>query len=369
MPTEFLELPVTLGQRSYPIRVGSGALSLAADTVSTLLPECRRLIILSDTHVMNAYGSILTTQLTEAGYDYLDLTVAPGEGSKSFGELERLANAVLHWGIDRQSALLALGGGVVGDLGGFLASILLRGIPFIQLPTTLLAQVDSSVGGKTAINSPVGKNLIGSFYQPRLVLADTDTLRSLPARELRAGYAEIVKYALIGDAAFFEWLEAHSGDILACDGPALRHAIYTGCSHKARIVAADETEQSQRALLNLGHTFGHAYEKYFGYDGRLLHGEAVALGMVQAFQLSAALGHCDPGHAVRLTALLQQAGLPTSPRDLPDTPPPKDILNAMYDDKKSLRGSLTFILARGIGEAFIARDVPANAVMAVLESA
>ena len=269
-------------------------------------------------------------------------------------------------GIDRDSTVIALGGGVVGDLAGFAASIVLRGIGFIQVPTTLLSQVDSSVGGKTGINTRHGKNLVGTFYQPGLVLADTAVLSTLPRRERLAGYAEVVKYGLIDDPAFFEWLETSGPAVVDCDPAAMRRAVVTSCSAKATIVARDEHETGDRQLLNLGHTFGHAFEAEAGYGGDLLHGEAVSLGMVLAFDMSVRLGLCSGQDAVRVRRHLEAVGLPVRP---PAGHSVEALLGRMRKDKKTRGGRVTFILARGIGQSFVARDVDLTAVEALLVDA
>ncbi|MDP6873322.1 MAG: 3-dehydroquinate synthase, partial [Alphaproteobacteria bacterium] len=286
------------------------------------------------------------------------IIVPAGEGSKNFTQLQSLLDRLLELQVERRDTILALGGGVVGDLAGFAAAILRRGIDFIQLPTTLLAQVDSSVGGKTAINAAQGKNLIGAFYQPRLVLADVTTLTSLPARELRAGYGEVVKYGLIDDFEFFQWLEKNGADLLAGSGAAMRHAVAVSCRAKAAIVARDERESGDRALLNLGHTFAHALEAEAGYDGRLLHGEAVSVGMCMAFALSTRLGLCPSQDAERVRRHLSEMELPTGTDGLGLAAlTAETMLGHMRQDKKVTDGQLTFILARGIGQAFVTRDV------------
>jgi 3-dehydroquinate synthase len=287
------------------------------------------------------------------------IVLSPGEATKCFGELARLAERLLELGVERGDALIALGGGVIGDLTGFAAAILRRGVRFAQMPTTLLAHVDSSVGGKTGINTPQGKNLIGAFHQPSLVLADIATLTTLPDRQLRAGYAEIVKHALLGDAAYFDWLETNASAVLARDPSALAHAIARSVEMKAAIVARDETEQGDRMLLNLGHTFGHALEAWAGFSDRLLHGEAVALGTAQAFRFSERRGLVPTGTAARVVAHLKTADLPTRIADIGGQrrPTRAELMRLMAQDKKVRAGRMTFILARGIGEAFVTRDV------------
>jgi 3-dehydroquinate synthase len=295
--------------------------------------------------------------------------VPPGEGSKSFSGLEQVTGALLDSGVDRGGLIVALGGGVIGDLTGFAAGVLKRGIAFAQIPTTLLAQVDSSVGGKTAINASQGKNLIGLFHQPRIVIADTALLATLPRRELLAGYAEVAKYGALGDRNFFEWLEASGGKALEGDKDALIHAVAHSCRMKADIVARDERESGERALLNLGHTFGHALEAATGFSDRLLHGEGVAIGMALAFRLSTKLGLCSGQDTERLSRHLRAMGLPSTISDIPGERPPADtLLAAMGHDKKVKDGKLVFILVRGLGQAFVASDVPIGAVRDVLKA-
>jgi 3-dehydroquinate synthase len=291
----------------------------------------------------------------------------PGEVSKSFAGLERLSGALLDMEIDRKGLVIALGGGVIGDLTGFAAGVLKRGVAFAQIPTTLLAQVDSSVGGKTAINAAQGKNLIGLFHQPRIVIADTTLLATLPRRELLAGYAEVVKYGALGDAKFFEWLEVNGAKALAGDEGAMVQAVAHSCRMKADIVARDERETGERALLNLGHTFGHALEAATGFSDRLVHGEGVAVGMALAFQLSVKLGHCPGQDAERFVRHLKAVGLPASIADIPGARPGAgELIRHMAHDKKVTDGKLTFILVRGLGQAFVTRDVPLEAVKSVL---
>jgi shikimate kinase/3-dehydroquinate synthase len=293
----------------------------------------------------------------------------PGEATKSFAELGRLSEALLALKLERGDVIIALGGGVIGDLAGFAASILRRGIRFVQIPTSLLAQVDSSVGGKTGINTPQGKNLIGAFHQPSLVLADTDALSTLPPREMRAGYAEVAKYGLLGDAPFFAWLERHWQSVFGNDPAFLSEAIVVSVTAKARIVERDETETGDRMLLNLGHTFGHALEAWAGYSSRLLHGEAVAIGMCQAARFSAHLGLCPADTASRIESHFRMVGLPTRVAHIPgtDRPEPQALFALMQQDKKVQGGRLTLILLRAIGDAFVTRDVDAAEVAAFLE--
>ena len=359
---------VGLGDRAYDIHVGAG---LTARAGEYLAPLAKGVIpVVSDQNVSALHLAKVIESLQGAGLTPVPIILPAGEGSKSFAELETLCGQLLDTGVGRDGVVVALGGGVIGDLTGFAAGILKRGISFVQMPTTLLAQVDSSVGGKTAINTAQGKNLVGLIHQPRLVLIDTTLLETLPARQMRAGYAEIVKYGALGDAGFFAWLEEHGAKALAGDTAALAHMVTTSCRMKAAIVARDEFETGERALLNLGHTFGHALEAELGYSDRLLHGEAVAIGTVQAFRLSASLGLCDQSDVARLVKHLRDVGLRTDPRDLPSFSPSPDALIAhMSHDKKVHDGKLTFILAHGLGKALISRDVPLDAVRAVLTTA
>lgn len=358
---------VGLGPRSYDIVIGPGALAEAGGRIAAL-GRGRRVIVIADARVEGLHGPALAASLVSAGIATETLTVPPGEATKSMAVLADLLDRILGLGIERGTLLVALGGGVVGDLAGFAAAVALRGLDFVQVPTTLLAQVDSSVGGKTGVNSRHGKNLIGAFHQPLLVLADTQVLRTLPARELRAGYAEVVKYGALGDAAFFDWLEAHGPTLLAGDEAATIQAVKRSCEMKAEIVGQDEREAAQRALLNLGHTFGHALEAETGYGDALLHGEAVAIGMVMAFDLSVRLGLCPAADRDRLVAHLQAVGLPTRPaRDR--TWSVDALLHHMTRDKKVRDGRMTFILVRGMGQAFVTSDVPPEPVTAVLADA
>jgi 3-dehydroquinate synthase len=352
---------VELAGRSYDIVIGPGLIDQAG-ALSRPLLAAPKVTIVSDETVAPLYGARLAASFEKAGVRASTVTVPAGESSKEFGAFGRLMNELLDQRPDRKTTLVALGGGVVGDLTGFAASVLLRGVDFIQLPTTLLAQVDSSVGGKTGINTRHGKNLVGSFHQPRLVIADTDVLDTLPRRELLAGYAEVVKYGLIDDAPFFAWLEAHGQALLDGDAAARVTAVAKSCAAKARIVAGDERETGDlRALLNLGHTFGHALEKETGYGGDLLHGEAVGIGMAMAFDMSAALGLCTGAEAARVRRHLQAVGLATSPRAIAGdnlrTWDAARLIDHMRGDKKNRDGRITFVLARGIGGAFVARGI------------
>jgi len=349
---------VGLGERAYDIVVGPGVLDDAGAEITRRF-TARRVAIVSDETVDKLYGDRLAANLADAGEQLVRITVPAGESSKSYAMLERVSEDLLDGGIERGDLVVALGGGVVGDLAGFAAGILRRGVPFVQIPTSLLAQVDSSVGGKTGINSPHGKNLIGLFHQPGLVLSDVNVLDTLSPRELRAGYAEVVKYGLIADCPFFQWLEQNGAALLAGDAAARVHAITVSCRAKADIVAADERESGVRALLNLGHTFGHALEAAAGYDGRLVHGEAVAIGMVLAAQFSVRLGHCPAEDAQRIETHLETTGLPVHIEDVPGTlPGPDRLIELMAQDKKVRNGALTFILLNGIGGAFSTQDVP-----------
>jgi 3-dehydroquinate synthase len=356
---------VGLGARAYDIHIGAGVLRRLAPLLDETV-GARPLIVVSDTNVAPLYLAKLEAALAAGGRSAPPaIIVAAGEGSKSLDSFATTAERILAAGIDRKTVILALGGGVVGDLAGFLAATLLRGVDFVQIPTSLLAQVDSSVGGKTGIDSAHGKNFIGAFHQPRLVVADTDSLTTLPPRELKAGYAEIVKYGLLGDFPFFEWLESNGAAVLAGDPVALTYAVSMSCLTKARIVEEDEEESGVRALLNLGHTFGHAFEVESGFGEGLNHGEAVSVGMVLAFDLSVRLGYCPVNDLMRMRAHLISHGLPVSPpRDVGFAP--AALIERMSHDKKAEGGRLTFVLARGIGEAFVARDVPREAVEAAL---
>ena len=364
--TETDMVPVALGDRAYDIQIGAGLLDFAGDDIAAVLARPRTLIV-TDENVAKLHLDTLADSLSMADIAFDTVVLPPGEATKSFDHLRELCGRILDAGLERHDAVIAFGGGVIGDITGFAAAIVRRGMKFIQIPTTLLAQVDSSVGGKTGINTAQGKNLIGAFHQPALVLADTEVLDTLPERELKAGYAEVLKYALLGDAAFFHWLCTHGPALLAGDMDARRHAIAVSCRMKAAIVAADERESGRRALLNLGHTFGHALEAALGYDGTLLHGEAVAIGMAQAFRFSERLGLCPAGAAAEVAAHLQAVGLPTGLKELHNRLPSAEELTAiMHQDKKAEGGRLVFVLARGIGEAFIARDVSEGDVIAFL---
>lgn len=350
-------VPVALGDRSYEIAIGEGLLERAGSIIRPLLKRPMTAIV-TDENVARAHLATLEASLAAHGIKSTAIVLPAGESTKSFQHLASLCDRLLAAGIERNDRIIAFGGGVIGDLAGFAAAILRRGIDFIQIPTSLLAQVDSSVGGKTGINSAHGKNLIGAFHQPVAVITDTALLNTLPRRELAAGYAEVAKYGLLGDAQFFDWLEASADLIMRGDSQARIHAIRRSCEAKARIVAEDETETGVRALLNLGHTFGHALEAATGYSQRLLHGEGVSIGMVQAFRFSEHHGLCKAGTADRVARHLKSVGLPVHASEIPGSlPPPAALVDIMRQDKKAQAGKLTFILARGIGEAFIARDV------------
>ncbi len=364
---------VELDARGYDIHVGRGLLARAGEFAKPLLKQ-RRVFVVTDSMVAPLYLKAATSSFEAAGIR-VDHTVVPaGEATKDFAHLEQVLDAMLAAKCERGTMIVALGGGVIGDLAGFAASVLLRGVDFIQIPTTLLSQVDSSVGGKTGINTAAGKNLVGTFHQPRLVLADTDVLATLPRRELLAGYAEVAKYGLLGDAAFWTWLEQNGAQALA-GGEAshvlLRHAIVASCEAKARVVAADEREAGLRALLNLGHTFGHAFEAEMGYGGALLHGEAVAIGMVTAFDLSARLGLSPATDADRIRKHFTAVGLPVAPptRGPRGAITPEMLIAHMAQDKKTKDGALTFVLTRGIGAAFTSSDVPLPVLRETLAAA
>ena len=357
---------VDLAGRPYDIAIGPGLLTEIGPRIAALRPGAR-VAIVTDTNVAGHHLKTVEASLAAAGIASSVILVAPGEKTKGYAGLEQVTEGLIAARIERRDLVLALGGGVVGDLAGFAAAVVRRGVDVVQAPTTLLSQVDSSVGGKTGINSPQGKNLIGAFHQPVLVIADTAALDTLPPREVRAGYAEVAKYGLLGDAPFFEWLEQNGRDVIS-GGPARVEAVAASCAAKAAIVARDEKETGDRALLNLGHTFGHALEAGAGFSQRLLHGEAVAIGMALAFSYSAKMGLCSGQDAVRATRHLEAVGLPTRIADVPGDLPDTDGLMALIaQDKKVSRGALTFILVRGIGAAFIAKDVDGASIRAFLE--
>jgi 3-dehydroquinate synthase len=359
-------IAVRLGDRSYDIVIGRDLLDGAGARIAAALPNARCAVV-SDETVAALYLDRLKASL--GGLCLGEAVVAPGEQSKSFPVLEDVCERLLTLGVERGDLVVALGGGVVGDLAGFAASILRRGVRFVQIPTTLLAQVDSSVGGKTGIDTRQGKNLIGTFQQPSLVLADLAVLETLTPRDFRSGYAEVMKYGLLGDAPFFAWLEQNWQHVFSGKGEARGTAIVTSCRAKAAIVEADEREESgTRALLNLGHTFGHALEAFAGYSERLLHGEAIAIGMRLAFSFSAELGLCQPSDVNRVEAHLVHVGLPGRIADIEGgLPSPEEMLALMAQDKKVKGGKLALVLARGIGEAFVERDVPMKDLSAFLK--
>ncbi len=356
---------VALGERSYDIVIGRGLLPSLGQRIAALRPGAK-VAIVSDEMVAQHHLAAALAAAAGAKLEAATIVVPAGESSKSFSVLDRVCDGLIAARIERGDLVVALGGGVIGDLAGFAAAVVRRGLDYVQVPTSLLAQVDSSVGGKTAIDSRHGKNLIGAFHQPILVVADTALLDTLPPREFRAGYAEVAKYGLIGDAGFFAWLEANWQEVFA-GGPAREHAIAVSCRAKALTVARDERETGERALLNLGHTFGHAFEAAAGFSGRLLHGEAISLGMVCAFEFSARRGLLATADAARVERHLAATGLPTRLRQveggLPDA---ERLMELIGQDKKVKRGKLTFILARGIGAAFIAPEIAAAEVRAFL---
>ncbi len=367
LSADSVTVPVSLGDRSYEILIGKGLIARAGEEVAKRLPGIR-VAIVTDENVAKAHLEALTASFARAGIESTPVIVAPGEKSKSFSTLETVTNAVLAARLERGDAVVAFGGGVVGDLSGFVAGIVRRGMSFVQMPTSLLAQVDSSVGGKTGINTQFGKNLVGVFYQPQLVLADTEVLDTLSDREFRAGYAEVAKYGLIDRPDFFAWLEKNWGEVFA-GGAARTQAIAESCRSKAAVVARDERENGDRALLNLGHTFGHALETATGYDSsRLVHGEGVAIGMALAHRFSVKMNLCGVEAAERVEAHLKAVGLPTSLHEVPGgLPDAEKLMDYIAQDKKVARGALTFILTHGIGQSFIAKDVPPAAVLEFLK--
>ncbi|MCB1783460.1 MAG: 3-dehydroquinate synthase [Alphaproteobacteria bacterium] len=359
---------IDLGDRRYDISIGRDVL---ADVIRYLPFQMagKKAFVVTDENV-EPYARRVEKQLLGAGASFCDVLVLPaGEATKSYEHYERVLGWMLEHNIHRGSMIFAVGGGVIGDLAGFAAASVLRGVPFVQIPTTLLSQVDSSVGGKTGINTPQGKNLVGAFYQPLAVIADTGALSTLSKREFMAGYAEVVKYGLLGDLAFFEWLEANGTRVCAMEDEALSHAIEVSCRAKAAIVQADERESGARALLNLGHTFGHALEAAAGYDGRLLHGEAVAIGMMMAFEASVRMGLCPASEAARVRAHFEDVGLPINPGAVwgaEDEVFIDSLVATMKRDKKASDDKMTFVLVRGIGQAFVTQDVEEELVRSVL---
>jgi len=361
------KITVGLGERSYDIHVGPGLLAQAGALLKPFTRNNGPVPIVCDTNVEKLHLEAAETAIRGASIDGRPVLMEPGEGTKAFSTLERLTSVFLAHGIERSGLVVALGGGVVGDVVGFAAAITKRGIPFAQIPTTLLAQVDSSVGGKTAINTAEGKNLVGVFHQPRIVIADTDLLKTLPRRELLSGYSEVVKYGALGDRAFFEWLEVNGPRALSGDSDAMVHVVAHSCRMKAGIVERDERETGERALLNLGHTFGHALEAETGFSDRLLHGESVAIGTSLAFRLSVALGLCPGQDSERFVAHLKAVGLPSSIADIPGPRMEADaLIHHMHHDKKGADGKINFVLLRGIGQAFVTNEVPMDALKQVL---
>ena len=357
---------VNLGERSYDILIGNGLMAEAGRHIAPLLAR-PRVAVLSDETVAAAHLDTLRAGLEAAGITMTALALPAGETTKSWPQFTRSVEWLLEQKIERRDVVIALGGGVIGDLAGFAAAVLRRGVRFVQVPTSLLAQVDSSVGGKTGINAPQGKNLIGAFHQPSLVLADTGALATLPRRDVLAGYGEVVKYGLLGDSAFFDWLEDNANSLIEGDVISRDYAVKQSCQMKADIVARDETEQGDRALLNLGHTFCHALESATGYSDRLLHGEGVAIGCTLAFELSARLGLCAQEDPSRLRAHLRRLGTKVDLSDIPgDLPSAEALYELMGQDKKVVDGQIKFVLARGIGQAFVSADAPREQVLSVL---
>lgn len=359
-------LHVSLEERSYDIHIGPGLLVHLPELMAPYLFR-KKTAIVTDENVASLHLKSLEQILFQKEIGFSSIILPPGEGTKSYAYLSLLCDQLLSSGIERHDLIVAFGGGVIGDLAGFAASILRRGVEFVQIPTTLLAQVDSSVGGKTGINSPLGKNLIGTFHQPKLVLCDTDVLTTLPMRERRAGYAEIVKYALLGDLEFFTWLEHHADAVVNGGEREQIQAIRTSCAMKAKIVTEDERENGKRALLNLGHTFGHAFEAAAGYGEALLHGEAVGLGLAMAFRFSEFLGYIDHTQVARVEAHLQKMGFVIYPSDLSFLSlSPTDLLALMKQDKKTKNGQITFILPRIIGQAHIIPGISETTLLSFL---
>jgi 3-dehydroquinate synthase len=362
-------IDVALGARSYQVRIGQGLVSQAGRQIAPLLRR-KKVAVITDDTVAAAHLMTLAKALELEGIAMTALTVPPGEGSKGWEQLARTTEWLLDQKIERRDVVVAFGGGVVGDLVGFASAILRRGVRFVQIPTTLLAQVDSSVGGKTGINTAQGKNLVGAFHQPSLVLADIDLLGTLAPRDFLAGYGEVVKYGLLGDAAFYDWLEANAPAMARGDAALRQYAVKRSVEMKAGIVSRDETEEGERALLNLGHTFCHALEKATGYGDRLLHGEGVAIGCALAFELSQRLGLCSQEAPSRVRAHLRAMGMKVDLADIKgDLPEAEALLALMGQDKKVVDGKLRFILARGIGDSFVATDVPSDVVLGVLKDA
>lgn len=362
-------LSVDLGDRDYEIKIGSGLLATSGEHITPHLKR-KKVAIVSDENVAAQHLEELQNGLRSQNIESVVFTLPAGEQTKSWESIEATVEWLISQRVERDDVVIAFGGGVIGDLVGFAAAILRRGVDFIQIPTSLLAQVDSSVGGKTGINSPLGKNLIGAFHQPRLVLADIDVLQTLPDREFISGYGEVMKYGLLGDAQFFEWLENNALSMRSGNSAELVNAIFICCQMKSEIVSRDEKEHGERALLNLGHTFGHALEAATGYSDRLLHGEGVAIGCGLAFELSQRLGFCSQEEPSRVRAHLAAMGMKKDLKDISgDLPDANGLVNLMMQDKKVQDGKVTFILAEGIGKAFVAKDVDMSIVRSVVQDA
>ncbi|MEE2944940.1 MAG: 3-dehydroquinate synthase [Pseudomonadota bacterium] len=367
MATKMEIVHVGLGDRAYDIHIGQGLLGRAGELIRTI-SDRKRMMIVTEENVAALHLKTLQGGLAAAGIESEALVLPAGESTKSWPYFEQTVEWLLAQKVERKDLVIAFGGGVIGDLTGFAAATMRRGVGFVQIPTSLLAQVDSSVGGKTGINAPQGKNLIGAFHQPSLVLADVDVLGTMTNRDFLSGYGEVVKYGLLGDAGFFEWLEQYGPKLAAGDVQARIAAVKRSCEMKADIVERDETEQGDRALLNLGHTFCHALEAATGYGDRLLHGEGVAIGCALAFELSSRLGLCSQEDPSRVRAHLKAMGMKVDLSDIDgDLPPAEDLVDLMAQDKKVVDGQLRFILARGIGEAFVTADVPRDAVVQVIK--
>ena len=368
--SDFETVHVPLGDRAYDVRIGEGLIETAGTHIAPLLGRKKSVCILTDSNVAGLHLDTLKSSLAAQGVSSEALVLPAGEATKCWAQLQVAVEWLIEQHVERGDVVVAFGGGVIGDLGGFAAAILRRGVRFVQIPTSLLAQVDSSVGGKTGINSPQGKNLIGAFHQPALVLADVSALGTLTPRDFLAGYGEVQKYGLLGDAAFFEWLEANGPALAAGDVAKRIYAVKRSVQMKADIVERDETEQGDRALLNLGHTFCHALEAATGYSDRLLHGEGVAIGCALAFELSARLGLCSQEAPSRVRAHLKDMNMKCDLSDIEgDLPDAAALVDLMGQDKKVVDGQLRFILARGIGDSFVTADVPRDVVLAALEDA
>jgi len=364
--TDSANVEVDLGQRSYMIHIGEGILKQAGTIIAPLLDRPKTVIV-TDENVAKFHLATLQESLDNSGIDHACIILPPGEATKSYDKFSFLCDALLENDVERKDVIIAFGGGVIGDLAGFAAAVLRRGVNFVQIPTSLLAQVDSSVGGKTGINSRHGKNLVGAFHQPLAVIADIALLDTLSPRHLASGYAEVAKYGLLGDIDFFEWLEENAKALFAGDGQVRIKAIAKSCEAKADIVARDEKENGVRALLNLGHTFGHALEGATGYGERLLHGEGVAIGIVLAFRFSQKSDLIKPGAAERVQAHFSALGLPTTLSDIKgDLPDAQTLVNYMRQDKKASGGKLVFVLANQIGDTFVAKDISESAILSFM---